>query len=148
MVSSYRGHPILYSHLKWNHFTAAFLRYGTLIHLQGYKDTISNKYTKLMVSSFMGHPILYAHLIWKHITAAFLRYGTLIHFEDYKYTISNKYTKRMVSSYMGHPILYALLIWNVSVTYVTLVPWRRERRRHVGWPTNWDLARETYPLRV
>ncbi len=23
----------------------------------------------------------------------------------------------------------------VSVTYVTLVPWRRERRRHVGWPT-------------
>ncbi len=24
---------------------------------------------------------------------------------------------------------------NVSVTYVTLVPWRRERRRHVGWPT-------------
>ncbi len=23
---------------------------------------------------------------------------------------------------------------NVSVTYVTLVPWRRERRRHVGWP--------------
>ncbi len=30
-----------------------------------------------------------------------------------------------------------LLWWweNVSVTYVTLVPWRRERRRHVGWPT-------------
>ncbi len=28
----------------------------------------------------------------------------------------------------------------VSVTYVTLVPWRRERRRHVGGPTNWDLA--------
>ncbi len=27
---------------------------------------------------------------------------------------------------------------NVSVTYVTLVPWRRERRRHVRWPTNWD----------
>ncbi len=26
-------------------------------------------------------------------------------------------------------------IENVSVTYVTLVPWRRERRRHVGWPT-------------
>ncbi len=25
--------------------------------------------------------------------------------------------------------------WNVSVTYVTLVPWRRERRRHVGWLT-------------
>ncbi len=24
---------------------------------------------------------------------------------------------------------------NVSVTYVTLVPWRREQRRHVGWPT-------------
>ncbi len=29
---------------------------------------------------------------------------------------------------------------NVSVTYVTLVPWWRERRRHVGGPTNWDLA--------
>ncbi len=29
---------------------------------------------------------------------------------------------------------------NVSVTYVTLVPWRRERRRHVGGPMNWDLA--------
>ncbi len=28
----------------------------------------------------------------------------------------------------------------VSVTYVTLVPWRRERRRHVGGPTNWDIA--------
>ncbi len=24
---------------------------------------------------------------------------------------------------------------NISVTYVTVVPWRRERRRHVGWPT-------------
>ncbi len=31
-------------------------------------------------------------------------------------------------------------IENVSVTYVTLVPWRRERRRHVGGPTNWDIA--------
>ncbi len=29
---------------------------------------------------------------------------------------------------------------NVSATYVTLVPWRRERRRHVGGPTIWDLA--------
>ncbi len=29
----------------------------------------------------------------------------------------------------------ALCVNNVSVTYVTLVPWRRERRRHVGWPT-------------
>ncbi len=27
------------------------------------------------------------------------------------------------------------LLCNVSVTYVTLVHWRRERRRHVGWPT-------------
>ncbi len=58
MVSSYTGHPILYAHLIWNHFTAAFLRYGTLIHFEDYKDTISNKYTKLMVSSYMGHPIL------------------------------------------------------------------------------------------
>ncbi len=30
--------------------------------------------------------------------------------------------------------------WAVSVMYVTLVPWRRERRRHVGGPTNWDIA--------
>ncbi len=44
MVSSYMGHPILYAHLIWNHFTAAFLRYGTLIHFEDYKDTISNKY--------------------------------------------------------------------------------------------------------
>ncbi len=29
----------------------------------------------------------------------------------------------------------ASMTCNVSVTYVTLVPWRRERRRHVGWPT-------------
>ncbi len=28
-----------------------------------------------------------------------------------------------------------IIMTNVSVTYVTLVPWRRERRRHVGWPT-------------
>ncbi len=52
MVSSYTGHPILYAHLIWNHITAAFLRYGTLIHFEDYKDTISNKYTKLMVSSY------------------------------------------------------------------------------------------------
>ncbi len=105
MVSSYRGHPILYSHLIWNHFTAAFFRYGTLIYLEGYKDTISNKYTKWMVSSYIGHPILHAHLIWNHITAAFSRNETLLNLEGYKDTISNKYKKLMVSSYMGHPIL-------------------------------------------
>ncbi len=33
-----------------------------------------------------------------------------------------------------------IILSNVSVTYVTLVPWRRERRRHVGGPTNWDIA--------
>ncbi len=38
------GRPILYAHLIWNHFTAAFLRYGTLFDLEDYKDTISNKY--------------------------------------------------------------------------------------------------------
>ncbi len=43
MVSSYMGRPILYAHLIWNHFTAAFLRYGTLFDLEDYKDTISNK---------------------------------------------------------------------------------------------------------
>ncbi len=31
MVSSYMGRPILYAHLIWNHFTAAFSRYGTLL---------------------------------------------------------------------------------------------------------------------
>ncbi len=41
------GRPILYAHLIWNHFTAAFLRYGTLFDLEGYKDTISNKYKKI-----------------------------------------------------------------------------------------------------
>ncbi len=87
MVRSYTGHPILYAHLIWNHFTAAFLRYGTLIHLEGYKDTISNKYKKLMVSSHIGHPILYAHLIWNHFTAAFSINGTLFDLEDYKYPI-------------------------------------------------------------
>ncbi len=63
MVSSYMGHPILYAHLIWNHITAAFLRYGTLIYFEDYKDTISNKYTKRMVSSYIGRPILYALLI-------------------------------------------------------------------------------------
>ncbi len=91
MVSSYTGHPILHVHLIWNHITAAFLRYGTLIHFEDYKDPISNKYTKWMVSSYTGHPILHAHLIWNHITAAFLRYETLFDLEDYKDTISNKY---------------------------------------------------------
>ncbi len=82
MVSSYIGHPTLYAHLIWNHFTAAFLRYGTLFVLEGYKDPISNKYTKLMVSSYMGRPILYAHLILNHFTAAFSRYGALFDLED------------------------------------------------------------------
>ncbi len=76
------GRPILYALLKWNHFTAVFLRYGILFDLEGYKDTISNKYMKWMVSSHMGRPILYAHLIWNHFTAAFLRYETLIHFRE------------------------------------------------------------------
>ncbi len=82
MVSSYIGHPILYAHLIWNHFTAAFSINGTLFDLEGCKDTISNKYKKLMVSSYRGHPILYAHLIWNHFSAAFLRYGTLIPFRE------------------------------------------------------------------
>ncbi len=46
MVSSYIGRPILHALLIWNHFTAAFLRYGTLIHLEDYKDHIFNKYNK------------------------------------------------------------------------------------------------------
>ncbi len=58
MVSSYRGHPILYAHLIWNHITAAFPKNETLFDLEDYKDPISNKYTKWMVSSYMGHPIL------------------------------------------------------------------------------------------
>ncbi len=90
MVSSYMGRPILYAHLIWNHFTAAFLRYETLIHLEGYKDPISNKYKKWMVSSYMGRPILYAHLIWNHFNAAFSRYGTLFNLEGYTDTISFK----------------------------------------------------------
>ncbi len=112
MVSSYQGHPILHAHLIWNHITAAFLRYGTLIHFEDYKDPIYNKYTKWMVSSYIRRPILYALLIWNHITAAFSRNETLFNFEGYKDTISNKYTKWMVSSYIGHPILHAHLIWN------------------------------------
>ncbi len=44
MVSSYRGRPILYAHLNRNHITAAFLRYGTLLNFEDYKDPISNKY--------------------------------------------------------------------------------------------------------
>ncbi len=82
MVSSYMERPILYAHLIWNHFTAAFLRYGTLIHFEEYKDPIFNKYKKWIISSYMGRPILYALLIWNHFTAAFLRYGTLIYFKE------------------------------------------------------------------
>ncbi len=91
MVSSYIGHPILYAHLIWNHITAAFSINGTLLNLEGYKDTISNKYKKWMDSSYRGHPILYAHLIWNHFTAAFSRDETLFDLEDYKDPISNKY---------------------------------------------------------
>ncbi len=29
-----------------------------------------------------------------------------------------------------------------------MVPFQSVTPSHVGWPTNWDLARETYPLRV
>ncbi len=87
-------------------FTASFLRYGTLFDLEGYKDTISNKYKKLLVSSYMGRPILYPpHM--KPITAAF--FGTLFDLEGYKDHNSNKYKKLLVSSYMGRPILYAHL---------------------------------------
>ncbi len=31
---SYTGHPILYAQPHMKHFTAAFLRYGTLIHFK------------------------------------------------------------------------------------------------------------------
>ncbi len=81
MFSSYMGRPILYAHLIWNHFTAAFLRYGTLIYFEDYKDHIFNKYKKWMVSFYMGRPILCAHLIWNHFTAAFSKYGTLFDLE-------------------------------------------------------------------
>ncbi len=46
MVSSYMGRPILHAHLTLNHFTAAFLRYGTLLNFEDYKDPIFNKYKK------------------------------------------------------------------------------------------------------
>ncbi len=56
MVSSYMGRPILYALLIWNHITAAFSINGTLFDLEGYKDTISNKYKKWMVSFYMDVP--------------------------------------------------------------------------------------------
>ncbi len=93
MVSSYIGHPILYAHLIWNHFSAAFSINGTLFDLEDYKDPIFYKYNKWMVSSYIGHPILHAHLIWNHFSAAFSINGTLFDLEDYKDLISNKYTK-------------------------------------------------------
>ncbi len=34
------------------------------------------------------------------------------------------------------------------VQIVASVPFQSVTPSHVGWPTNWDLARETYPLRV
>ncbi len=76
MVSSYMGRPILYAHLIWNHFTAAFLRYGTLFDLEGYKDTISNKYKTWIVSSYMGRPILYEHSP-EHSLSPFLAGGMI-----------------------------------------------------------------------
>ncbi len=45
---------------------AAFLRYGTLFDLEGYKDNISNKYKKWMVSSYMGLPY-YMHTSYETI---------------------------------------------------------------------------------
>ncbi len=45
------------------------------------------------------------------------------------FQISRKHCK------LNEIIIFYMTLWNVSVTYVTLVPWRRERRRHVGWPT-------------
>ncbi len=65
------SHTICTPHMK--PFYCSVLRYGTLFDLEGYKDTISNKYKKLIVSSYMGRPILYAHLIWNHFTAAFFK---------------------------------------------------------------------------
>ncbi len=38
------------------------------------------------------------------------------------------------SQFVGHPTWSDRLIGNISVTYVTLVPWRRERKRHVPSP--------------
>ncbi len=70
-----------------------FSRNETLLNFEGYKDTISNKYTERMVSSHIGHSHTTCTPHMNHFTAAFLRYGTLIHFEDYKDTISNKYNK-------------------------------------------------------
>ncbi len=72
---SFIGRPILYALLIWNHFTAAFLRYGTLYILETVK-------TPFLISTEIEWSVLiedipyYAHLIWNHFTAAFLRYGT------------------------------------------------------------------------
>ncbi len=58
------GRPILYAHLIWNHFTAAFSRYGTLFDLEDYKDTISNKYKKWIGQFLYGtsHTICTPHM--------------------------------------------------------------------------------------
>ncbi len=81
MVSSYMGHPILYAHLIWNHFTAAFLRYGTLIHFEDCKDTICNKYKKWMVSSYTGHPILHAPHMKPYYCSVFEKWD-IMKYED------------------------------------------------------------------
>ncbi len=38
------------------------------------------------------------------------------------------------------------LKWHGSIN--KNVPFQSVTPSHVGWPTNWDLARVTYPLRV
>ncbi len=82
MISSYMGRPILYAHLIWNHFTAAFSRYGTLFDLEDYKDTISNKYKKWMVSSYMDVPY-YMHTSYETILLQrFQDMGTLFDLEE------------------------------------------------------------------
>ncbi len=88
----------------------------TLLHFEGYKDTILIS-TQRMVSSYIGHPILHAHLIWNHFTAAFSINGTLFDLEGYKDIISNKYKKLKGQFYIGHPIVHAHLFETILLQH-------------------------------
>ncbi len=72
------GHPILYAHLNRKHFTAAFLRYGTLFVLEGYKHPFLI-YKKLIVSSYMGRPY-YMHTSYETIYCIIFEIWDIIRF--------------------------------------------------------------------
>ncbi len=74
-------------------------------------------------------------------------YNTIPHLcnSNYYYFLQFLFVEYTVAAFKGIYIFKHLIC---EITVINKVPFQSVTPSHVGWPTNWDLARETYPLRV